>query len=209
MLARKVSHYLVFFSVVILLIADSNFQALSLVGSRYHAIRRTSVARVQTTSHVSIKKIICELDINDFGTSFVSTNEVIDGFIRDTPFSSGAMKYAFEVWHFYFILHAFPITIIFHQFSTNSGVQYVAKRFYRLGDQELEDENINFQKEQIISINDQKLYMQSELSRLIIRKWFLSAFYRHARSEGVHVHFSESHNKHPSPQPEAQMLSEP
>ena len=184
-----------------MLIADSKFQALSLVGSQYHAIRRTSVARVQTTSHVSIKKVICELDINDFATSFVSTNEVIDGFIRDTPFSSGAMKYAFEVRHFYFIFHAFPITIISsHQFSTKSGVQYVAKRFYRLGDQEDENTGINFwkdSKEQIISINNQKLYMQSELSRLVIGQWFLSAFYQLARSKGVHVHFSESesHNK--------------
>jgi hypothetical protein len=193
LLAPKVSYYLVFFSVFISLIADSKFQALSLVGSQYHAIRRTSVARVQTTSHVSIKKVICELDINDFATSFVSTNEVIDGFIRNTPFSSGAMKYAFEVWHFYFIFRAFPIIIVsFYQFSTKSGVQYVAKRFYRLGDQE--DENINFLKnsEQTVSINDQKLYMQSELSRLVIGQWFLSAFYRLAKSEGVHVHFSES-----------------
>jgi hypothetical protein len=34
--------------------------------------------------------------------------------------------------------------------------------------------------------------MQSELSRLVIGQWFLSAFYRLAKSEGVHVHFSES-----------------
>ena len=80
-----------------LYLAHSLFQAFSQAGSQYHAIRQTSVARVQTTSHVSIKKIICELDTNDFVTSFVSTNEVINGFIHDTPFSSGAMKYAFEV----------------------------------------------------------------------------------------------------------------
>jgi hypothetical protein len=98
-LVPKVSCYLVFFNIFISPIAGSNFQALS--GSQYHAIRRTSVARVQTTSHVFIKKIICELDINDFATSFVSTNEVIDGFIHDAPFSSGAMKYAFDVRHFY------------------------------------------------------------------------------------------------------------
>lgn len=73
------------------------FQLEALVGSQYQAICRTSVARVQTTSHVSIKKVICELDIDDFTTSFVSTNEVIDGFIRDTSFSSGAMKHVFEV----------------------------------------------------------------------------------------------------------------
>lgn len=96
----------------------------------------------------------------------VSTDEVIDGFIRDTPFSSGAMKYAFE-------------------FTTKSGVQYVAKRFYRLGDRE--DENY-IQKDQTISLNDQKLYLQSELSRLVIGQWFLSAFYRLAKSEGVHVY---------------------
>jgi hypothetical protein len=95
LLAPKVSYTLERFQ-----LAHSLFQAFSLVGSQYHATRQTSVARVQTTSHVSIKKITCKLDINDFATSFVSTDEVIDGFIRDTPFSSGAMKYAFEVWHF-------------------------------------------------------------------------------------------------------------
>lgn len=38
--------------------------------------------------------------------------------------------------------------------------------------------------------------MQSELSRLVIGQWFLSAFYRLAKSEDVHVHSSEYHNEH-------------
>jgi len=87
-----------------------------------------------------------------------------------------------------FYFHVFPITTNrtpLHQFSKKSGIQYVAKRFYRLGDQE--DENINSRKAQTISINDQKLYMQSELSRLIIGQWFLSAFYRLALGDSASI----------------------
>lgn len=67
------------------------------IGSQFRPISRTSVAKIHTRSRVNLKKIICSLDPENITTSFVLTDETISGHIRDTHFSSGAMKYAFDV----------------------------------------------------------------------------------------------------------------
>lgn len=130
-----------------LYLAHSWFQALSIVGSQYHAIHQTIVAQVQTTSHFSIKKIICKLDVDEFVTSFVSTNEIIDGFICDTLFSSDAMKYAFEVWYFYFFpcVHNSKLNLllsVFHKVWYSVCCQVILSfRWPRLWEQFLEGAN--------------------------------------------------------------------
>ena len=59
------------------------------------------------------------------------------------------------------------------------------KRFFRLHD------NVTVQNVSV-SVKDNNVQMQAELSRLAMGKWFLKAFYLHARDRGVIVDQSKS-----------------
>jgi hypothetical protein len=57
---------------------------------------------------------------------------------------------------------------------------FVVKQFFRLKDNEDEPDDP-------ISIADNNMQIEAELGRLVVGQWFLSAFFKHARSCGVTV----------------------
>ena len=59
------------------------------------------------------------------------------------------------------------------------------KRFFRLHD------NVTV-RDVSVSVRDNNTQMQAELSRLEMGKWFLKAFFLHARNRGVIVDQSKS-----------------
>ena len=67
----------------------------------------------------------------------------------------------------------------------------MAKRFYRISEEDPEIENMDPTQTPLVNIRDHKLHIQSEMARIVLGKWFLSAFYRFTKSAEVTVFESE------------------
>jgi hypothetical protein len=68
---------------------------------------------------------------------------------------------------------------------TTANGRFVAKRFFRLRDETNHEPGGSRQNE--VSIKDNNIQIQAELSRLALGQWFLAAFFRDAKRKGVTV----------------------
>ncbi|KAJ6556996.1 kinase-like domain-containing protein [Mycena vulgaris] len=122
----------------------------------------TSLA-VHKRSAVMLQKFICVADPITGQTEFESSGTVVSGAIRDTHFSEGAMKSAYD-------------------FKTNSGQALVVKRFYRISDQDDHDMAASI----TVLENRDQIYL--ELRRLTLASYFLKAYFLHAKRQGVNIY---------------------
>ncbi|KAJ7432096.1 kinase-like domain-containing protein, partial [Mycena latifolia] len=122
----------------------------SIPQSEFSLSRRGGASVVQKRSEITFKKITCVVAIATGHPTLIDTDQVCRGHISDRPFASGTMKYAYDL-------------------QLANGDQYVAKRFFKLEVDDLDDS---------VSVEDNRVQIEGELIRLALGKWFLDAFYR-------------------------------
>ncbi|KAJ6505055.1 kinase-like domain-containing protein [Mycena sanguinolenta] len=121
-------------------------------------------AKIHNRTRVILKRINCILDDFTGRREFENSEIVINGKLRDEPFSSGAMKHAYEL-------------------QCDNGPNYVLKRFYRL----TEDSENAVPDCLPFTIEEHLVQIQAEVSRLAVAGWFLKAFFKHANNLNVAV----------------------
>ncbi|KAJ7231517.1 kinase-like domain-containing protein [Mycena rebaudengoi] len=127
----------------------------------------SSQAPVYNRSHVTLKRVNCVVDPDTGVAEFENSEQIIIGKLRDLPFSSGAMKNV-------------------HDLQCNDGQRLVLKRFYRLNEI---NENTSLQSDQPpFTVDEHKVQIQAEASRLAIAAWFLKAFFKYANSLNIPVY---------------------
>ncbi|KAJ6543777.1 kinase-like domain-containing protein [Mycena vulgaris] len=124
---------------------------LSVPLSEFNPSGRTRASVVQKWSPITFKKIKCITARADATTTLME-EEILRGRIFDLPFSSGTIKQA-------------------HDLIMSDGDQFVAKRFFRLRDDDTES----------VEVEDNKIQIQAELFRLAWGQWFLDGFYDYCR----------------------------
>jgi len=128
--------------------------------SHFRLSSRTGPTLIHKRSQVVLKKIICSVVPDTGECEFEDTDEVITGLLRDSPFSSGSMKHAYD-------------------FQTSDGVPYVMKQFFRLRNEDPNDA--------VISVLENQVQIQAEITRLAVGQWFLDTFFKYAQSRGIDV----------------------
>ncbi|KAJ7156232.1 kinase-like domain-containing protein [Mycena filopes] len=121
--------------------------------SQFGLSHRVGRSEVHKQSEITFKKVLCITTVTTGQCKLVDSGDIYYGYILDKPFSSGAMKHAYD-------LHL------------SDGEQYVAKRFYQLEPDAGED---------TASPEDNRVEIEAEVVRLSQGKWFLDAFYRFCR----------------------------
>ncbi|KAF7354006.1 hypothetical protein MVEN_01087400 [Mycena venus] len=121
--------------------------------SEFRMSNISGVAPVYTRSLVTLKKIVCISDPDQCTPEFESSSETVVGKLRDVPFSSGAMKHAYDM-------------------RGNDGQNYVLKRFYRLS----EDTENHIPGKLPFTIVDHRAQIEAEAMRLAIGLEFARAF---------------------------------
>ncbi|KAF8161813.1 kinase-like domain-containing protein [Mycena galopus ATCC 62051] len=125
----------------------------------------SGMAPVYTWSLVTLKKIVCISDPDQCTPEFESSGETVAGKLCDVPFSSGAMKHAYNM-------------------RGDDGQNYVLKHFYRLS----EDTENHIPGRLPFSVDDHRAQIEAEAMRLEIGAWFLEAFLRHANALNVAIY---------------------
>ncbi|KAJ6473885.1 kinase-like domain-containing protein, partial [Mycena sanguinolenta] len=121
-------------------------------------------AKVHNRTRVALKRINCVLDPITASPEFENSDIIINGKLRDEPFSSGAMKRAYEL-------------------QSDNGPHYVLKRFFRLK----EDSENTAADSLPFTIEEHLVQIQAEAGRLSMATWFLKAFLKHAEDLNVAV----------------------
>ncbi|KAJ6601597.1 kinase-like domain-containing protein [Mycena sp. CBHHK59/15] len=136
--------------------------SLSRLGSQFHMSALSGPAEVHHRYRVVLKKIYCVVDPLTGALEFESSEHIINGKVRDRPFSSGAMK---------------------HAYNCDNGPNQVLKRFYRLT-----EDSENMTPDQLpFTVQEHLVQIQAEASRLAIAGWFLKAFFKHANNLNISV----------------------
>ncbi|KAJ7092527.1 kinase-like domain-containing protein [Mycena crocata] len=123
--------------------------------SEFSLSTRTGRAVIHKQSDITFKKITCITTVATGNPRLVITGDIVRGQIFDKPFASGTMKNAFDL-------------------ILPNGEQYVAKCFFKLTDSE---------SESTVSVEENRVEVEGEISRIAMGKWFLDAFYRFCKSK--------------------------
>ncbi|KJA20506.1 hypothetical protein HYPSUDRAFT_1090968 [Hypholoma sublateritium FD-334 SS-4] len=120
--------------------------------SHFSLSTRAGPSEVHRQSAVVLKKVTCVADNTTGVCKLIDEDITVMGNVLATPFSSGAMKEAYDL-------------------ITADGEQLVGKRFVRLTNDE--DAGVNH----IVSLEQNRVEVEGELFRLTQGKWFLDKFY--------------------------------
>ncbi|KAJ7144011.1 kinase-like domain-containing protein [Mycena epipterygia] len=142
----------------------------SALRSEFRMSALSGPAQVYNRSPVTLRRIDCVIspDAPETGvTEFENSNQMVKGKLRDLPFSSGAMKHAYDL-------------------QCDDGRCYVLKRFFRLS-----EESENATPEQLpFTVEEHKAQIQAEAARLTVAAWFLKAFFKHANNLNIAVDYN-------------------
>ncbi|KAJ7809725.1 hypothetical protein B0H14DRAFT_2607879 [Mycena olivaceomarginata] len=118
-------------------------------------------SQIHKQSEITFKKIICITTVATGECKLIESGDVLCGNILDKPFASGSMKHAYDV-------------CVCSSPTCSPLDQYVAKRFYQLETDAAPDS--------AISLNDNRVEVESKVIRLAQGKWFLDASTGSARA---------------------------
>ncbi|KAF7371790.1 hypothetical protein MVEN_00036700 [Mycena venus] len=146
------------------------FRSLSNQGirlrSEFHVSALSGPAAVHTRTRVVLKRINCFADPLTGIAEFEHSEHTIHGKLRNDPFSSGAMKNAYDL-------------------QCDNGPNYVLKRFYRLS----EDSENTAPNQLPFTVKEHLVQIQAEAARLSIGSWFLKAFFKHATDLNIAIDY--------------------
>ncbi|KAJ6598517.1 hypothetical protein B0H10DRAFT_1959433 [Mycena sp. CBHHK59/15] len=107
-------------------------------------------SEIQKQSEITFKKITCITTVATGQYMLMDSGDILRGHIFDKPFASGTMKHAYD-------LHL------------SNGDQ--------LTDSNKDIVDLDADSEPQVSVEDNRVQIEGEISRLAIGKWFLEAFY--------------------------------
>jgi len=163
-------------SYCIIYCTDANFKAP--IGSSF-CLSNREASVVHSATKVCLQKILCVMDSITGSYSFEESNDVLQGQIRNVPFSKGTMKSVYNVCiSLYYLIYNVANESLVWQFLTDDGHQFVVKRFFKL---RKDDEN------NVITASAHNVQIQAEVGRLTLGKWFFDAFIKHCSNASVAI----------------------